>query len=491
MFKKIIIGALLCNSMLYSQSWEVINEAIIGETTGDESGFSVSLNTAGNIVAVGTPFGDLIGNDNVGELKVYENNGGNWSLIGAVIKGNNADDRLGGAVSLNADGTIVAVSAPFSDNGGLSNTGSVRIFQNNGGIWTQIGNVINGTIADQFFGSSISLSNDGTVLAVGAPGDLDTTNNITEGELKIYKNESGTWTQIGNTITGAAVGNLFGVSVNLNADGTIVAVGAPRNSENGFAAGKVSVYRNESNTWTLIEDDFETSALSGTGLSVDLNAVGDILAIAGLTGETKIYKNENDSWNLIGNVISASGNGIGSSVSLNAVGNIVAIGEPGNETNTGVTRVFENQSNTWVQIENNIEGIAESDQSGRSVSLNATGDILAVGTPGFDDGAIQNLGNVRVLTNNSTVLSVTDLASIDDLELTFYPNPTSNILQMANTTLMIKEVSIYDLQGVLLTKRAINSISNLYIPIVNLTDGTYIVNIKTDKGETSKLFVKE
>ena len=498
MFRKIIIGALFCNSMLYSQSWELINNDIIGETTGDESGFSVSLNAEGSIIAVGAPFGDVNGNDNAGELKVYENNAGNWTQIGNTINGDNADDRLGGAVSLNFNGSIVAVSAPFSDNTGLVNTGSVRIFENNGGTWTQIGNTINGSIANQFFGSSISLSSNGTVLAIGAPGTIDflNGNSDTSGELKIYRNDSGTWTQIGNTISGAALGNLFGVSVSLNDNGTIIAVGAPRNSEKGIASGKVNVYRNDSNTWTLIGDDFEAPALSGIGLSVDLNAVGDIIAIGGFTGEAKVYKNEANTWSRIGNAIPALGTRLlGSSVSLNAAGTTIAIGEPGNETNgnsnSGVTRVFENNANTWVQVENNVEGTTESDQSGRSVSLNATGDVLAVGTPGFDNGATDNVGRVQVLTTNDTILSVTDVTSVDDLELVFYPNPTSNILQMVNSTLKINEVSIYDLQGVLLTKKVINSISNIYIPIVDLANGTYMVTVKTDKGDTAKLFVKE
>ncbi|WP_010181833.1 T9SS type A sorting domain-containing protein [Aquimarina agarilytica] len=498
-FRKIIIGALLCNSLMYSQSWELINNDIVGETTLDELGFSVSLNSDGNIVAIGAAFGDLNGNDDAGELKVFKNEGGSWTQIGATITGENADERLGGAVSLNSDGSIVAVGAPFSDEAGKINNGKVRILKNEGGTWTQIGNTISGSTAEQFFGSSVSINSDGTVLAIGAPGATDdfiNGNTDTSGELKIYKNEAGTWTQIGATITGEAIGDLLGVSVSLNNDGTIVAVGAPRSASNSFSGGKVSVYKNEGGTWNLIGDSFESSAFKGIGLSVDLNGNGDILAIGGFTGEAKIYKNESNTWSLIGSAISAAGSGLlGSSVSLNDAGNRVAIGDPGNgssgESNKGIIRVFENQSNVWVQVENNIEGTAESDQSGRSVSLNDAGDVLAIGTPGFDNGTTTNVGRVQVLTTNDTVLSVDEVTSVDDLALNFYPNPTSNILQMANTSLKINEVSIYNLQGVLLTKKLINSVSNLYIPIVNLANGTYMVRIKTDKGETTKLFVKE
>ena len=46
------------------------------------------------------------------------------------------------------------------------------------------------------------------------------------GHVRIYKNISGTWTQQGSDIDGEAAGDLSGGSVSLSSDGSTVAIGA-------------------------------------------------------------------------------------------------------------------------------------------------------------------------------------------------------------------------------------------------------------------------
>ena len=57
------------------------------------------------------------------------------------------------------------------------------------------------------------------------------------------------WTQIGNDIEGAADDNNFGQSVSLSYDGTVLAVGAPKYDENGYNRGHVRIYVNQNGTW--------------------------------------------------------------------------------------------------------------------------------------------------------------------------------------------------------------------------------------------------
>eukprot|EP01084_Bolivina_argentea_P117624 208860_1 len=73
----------------------------------------------------------------------------------------------GYSVSLSSDGTRLAVGAPYKDYTG-SKTGHVRVHQYNGTTWQQIGNDIDGEAATDWSGYSVSLSSDGTRLAVGA-----------------------------------------------------------------------------------------------------------------------------------------------------------------------------------------------------------------------------------------------------------------------------------------------------------------------------------
>ena len=55
-FKKLILAAMLLSTFtgtLISQSWNQIGNDINGEAAGDYSGFAVSLNSDGNLVAIG------------------------------------------------------------------------------------------------------------------------------------------------------------------------------------------------------------------------------------------------------------------------------------------------------------------------------------------------------------------------------------------------------------------------------------------------------
>lgn len=198
------------------------------------SGWSVSLNADGNVVAIGTPSGEG-STPSDGKARVYKNVGLNWVQIGTDINDNLAGEISETAVSLNADGTILAIGSTGNDNNGV-NSGFVRVFKNNSGIWEQIGTGINGEAAGDESGSAISLNAAGNILAIGAP------ENDNAGHVRIYKNISGNWQKIGNDIDGEYSADESGKSVSLNADGTIVAIGAPENNAKGEQTGHVRVY---------------------------------------------------------------------------------------------------------------------------------------------------------------------------------------------------------------------------------------------------------
>ena len=71
---------------------------------------------------------------------------------------------------------------------------------------------------------SVSLSSDGSTVAIGALGNDGNGSNA--GHVRIYKNISGTWTQQGSDIDGEAAGDYSGYSVSLSSDGSTVAIGA-------------------------------------------------------------------------------------------------------------------------------------------------------------------------------------------------------------------------------------------------------------------------
>ena len=72
-------------------------------------------------------------------------------------------------------------------------------------------------------------------MAIGAYGNDG--NGSDAGHVRIYKNISGTWTQQGSDIDGEAAGDHSGYSVSLSSDGSTVAIGAIGNDGNGSNAG--------------------------------------------------------------------------------------------------------------------------------------------------------------------------------------------------------------------------------------------------------------
>jgi hypothetical protein len=91
---------------------------------------SVSLNSAGNIVAIGAKFNDGNGDDS-GHVRVYQLDGMTWQKLGNDIDGEAAEDQSGVSVSLNSAGNIVAIGANFGDRNGFGlgdNSGHVRVF---------------------------------------------------------------------------------------------------------------------------------------------------------------------------------------------------------------------------------------------------------------------------------------------------------------------------------------------------------------------------
>jgi hypothetical protein len=170
-----------------------LGQDIIGEAVDDQSGWSVSMNSDGTIVAIGGYNNDGSGN-NTGHVRVYKYDPYKltnvtdqssadfgpigWRRLGRDIDGEAANDESGFSVSLSADGTVVAIGAIYNDGNG-NDVGHVRVYKyvpskvtgvtdqsspNFGPAgWTQLGRDIDGEDPDDKSGRSVSLSADGTV----------------------------------------------------------------------------------------------------------------------------------------------------------------------------------------------------------------------------------------------------------------------------------------------------------------------------------------
>lgn len=101
--------------------------------------------------------------------------------------------------------------------------------------WLQVGTDIDGSVAFYGLGSALSLSADGTRIAVGA-----SIANGSQGASSIFELQSDSWVQLGNAIDGEAASDKSGSAIALSADGN----GAPQNDDAGDNAGHARVYLN-------------------------------------------------------------------------------------------------------------------------------------------------------------------------------------------------------------------------------------------------------
>ena len=467
--KLFFICIFLVSAQLAFSQWTQLGGDIDGENANDQSGNlnAVSLSSDGNIMAVGAPINAGNGVQS-GHVRVYQWDGVSWNQLGQDINGEAFGDISGRSVSLNNDGTIVAIGAYRNDGNG-SWSGHVRVYQWDGVSWNQLGQDINGEASGDNSGNQVSLSGSGNIVAIGAPGNDGNTGNPVDnrGHVRVYEYQGGNWVQLGNDIDGEAAGDGFGWSVSLNDDATIVAIGAQYNGGNGNFSGHVRVYQWDGVSWNQLGQDIDGEAAADySGWSVSLNNNGTIVGIGAYyndgngvqSGHVRIYEYQGGNWVQLGSDIDgeAAGDQAGWSVSLNSDGDIVAVGANVNDVNggsSGHVRIYEFDGLNWNQIGSDIDGEASGDQSGRSVSLNASGTQVAIGAP-LNDGNGSNSGHVRVYNYPSSPYTAIPDANFEAaLDALGYDDiPGDNQVLTANIegiiSLDVSSQNIADLTGI-------------------------------------------
>jgi hypothetical protein len=318
-------------------------------------------------LAIGANKNDGNGNDS-GHVRIYNYDGTAWSQLGFDIDGEAADDQSGYSVSLSSDGNIVA-SGGYNNDGNGTESGHVRVYNYKETIWSQLSSDIDGQAAGDQSGYSVSLSSDGTTLAIGAYGNDG--NGSNSGHVRVYNLIKLTNNlPIASNVSAATLQNIDAnihlVASDLDFDDlTYSIVSEPSNGTASLSADTVSYTPNTNFTGT---DTFTYKANDG---EVDSQTK---------TVTIKVIKKHLSSATQIGGDINgeAAGDQLGYSVSFNEDATIMAIGGLGNDgngSNSGHVRVYQLLNDSWTQLGLDIDGEAAGDQSGWSVSLSLMGKL--------------------------------------------------------------------------------------------------------------------
>jgi hypothetical protein len=211
---------------LVAGNWQGAEIIASDGTPSDAFGTSVALSTDGSTLAVGA-----IGSaDKHGKVYVYKGSGPARTKVMLVASDGSSGDGFGSSMALSADGSTLAVGAK----GKGKNAGKVYVFEWNGG-WEETGITPPDSTVDGYFGSAVALSADGTEMAVGSNGA-----ERNRGKVYLYTHLAGGWVEHKVAAYDGAANDSFGTSVALSADGGVLAIGAYGRSD---GQGKAYVYR--------------------------------------------------------------------------------------------------------------------------------------------------------------------------------------------------------------------------------------------------------
>ena len=289
------------------------------------------------------------------------------------------------------------------------------------------------------FGFAVSLSSDGSTLAVGAPressaatglnGDQTDDSATHSGAVYLFTRDSGVWQQQAYVkASNAGHTDNFGSAISLSADGNTLAVGAP-GEDSGFTnAGAVYTFVRTRNVWQ--EQAFIQASnrgfLDGFGSAVSLSADGNTLGVgtpsedstatgvnsnqgsglANSSGAAYVFVRDSGLWQQQAYIKASNSerdDNFGSAISVSADGNTLVASAPGEDgASTGINGeqsdnaadvsgslyVFVRNDEIWQQQAYiKASNTDPADAFGRDFNLSADGRTLAVGATGEDSAS--------------------------------------------------------------------------------------------------------
>lgn len=182
-------------------------EPYISGESSDFIGESIKLNDDGKVLAVSSPSGN-------GLVRVFSSDGDYWEQLGADIEGA-FPEGLGSSIDLNKEGDMLAIGVPFAN----LNSGLVKIYDWDNSSWIARDPSISGKSIENF-GCSLSLSKDGDHIAIGGVSA-----NLNSGISRVYNWVNGSWSEMGNGVSGISDEEHLGSAIDISTDGQTILVG--------------------------------------------------------------------------------------------------------------------------------------------------------------------------------------------------------------------------------------------------------------------------
>jgi hypothetical protein len=411
--------------------------------SGDAFGGAVSLAGDGTTALIGASTDTTSAGENAGAAYVFTRRGGSWRQQQQLAPSDGeARDGFGISVALSHGGETALVGAANDETPDGRRAGSAYVFARGDGGWRQQQKLRPAdAAANDLFGRSAAVSDDGATALVGAPF-TESPNAKRTGSAYVFTRGDGGWRQqqklppAEGTTDGVA-----GLAASLSGDGTTALVGAPgQETSNGVAAGVAHMFTRGDEEWRpqqqLVAAESNRNDLFGIAVSLSrdgstglVGARNDELAEGGRGGSTYVFTRRSNQWQQQRRLVAPDSDGqdgFGGAVSLSSGGATALVGAAGDEdpngAAAGVTHVFTRGDQEWRHQQQLAATDGDSEDAfGRSISLARDGARALIGAWFDEDPNGQRAGSAYVFASGDVGSPSTTTA---DSPTTPTPTPT-------------------------------------------------------------------
>lgn len=381
-------------------------ERVRSNTDPGLSGHFLAMTSDGSRIA-------FAGQCSGGCVLVYRRTGTTWTREASLTAPSSRD--LGTSVAISSDGTRVVAGDRIFNNGAAMQAGRAHVFVRSasGTTWTLEASLTDPGTPETFdlFGSSVSISGDGSRVAVGSP--QDDAAGMNAGAVHVFVRTGSAWAwEATPRPSDLAASDFLGASVALSADGLRLASGAPYDGFPAIGGGSVRVFSRSGSTWTS-EATLATPHAGYNkvkfGIEVAIDGTGSrIVAVArgygaGAADVADLFERSGTSWTR-----NTSFQRSGSAVSISSDGRRALVGFRGPGTSdVGLTRVMTVSGSTWSEATTlAATGNAAGEGFGADVAISGDGSRGIASAPGDTATGTVRVFNLR--DDNGTACTTAD-----------------------------------------------------------------------------------
>ncbi|HXC42473.1 MAG TPA: hypothetical protein VNY51_03000 [Candidatus Dormibacteraeota bacterium] len=316
------------------------------------------------------------------------------------ISNNSGDSFFGTSVAVAGD--VIVVGA---ENQGTDRQGAAFVFTKSGNSWKQVAELVaSDRLAQEFVGYSLAITSDGNTIFAGAP-ELPSTKQ-TAGSVYVFVKPAGGWTNMTETAKlTAAHSSFLGTALSVSGDGTTLAVGSGGTSAHVFVE-PTGGWANTTEATATLTDSQQGAAWRYPAISGDGSTIADG-AVDGKTqnGLAFVYLRPGSQWqgtvqptaDLTPSVISSPpgyGDDFGAGIATD--GNIVAIGATNQNNLQGEAYIYVKPTSGWTNMTETAtiaapQVAAPSDFFGWPVVISGTAVLVGYEAAITDENGTQDL----------------------------------------------------------------------------------------------------